>query len=72
MKRFRQTEDGYGMPAHVWKMSDSDDGSQQWTWGFVPASGSKYLSTPKGIWSSFAAAKTAMEKSTLVEERGEV
>jgi len=42
-------------------MEDSCDGVKQWTWGWVPATGSRYSAVGKGIWMSEQDARASME-----------
>ena len=56
---FKTTRDGYIMHPQVWQLPDGDCG-ERWTWGWVPANGSKYSAVNKGIWSSKDEATDAM------------
>lgn len=51
-----KTRDGFEMTPEVWPIGDD-----QWTWGWVPETGSRYLAVAKGYWSSKEAAEAAMD-----------
>jgi hypothetical protein len=70
----KTTRDGFEMTPEVWQLPD-DSGviiengverawrDQQWTWGYVPASGSRYMAVAKGRWTSEEEARKAMNEA---------
>ena len=66
----KQTNDGFNCTPEVWQMEDAHDGVAQWTWGWVPDTGSRYRATGKGIWMSEQDAKASMEAEITVMRPG--
>lgn len=66
----KQTDDGFDSTPEVWQMEDAHDGIAQWTWGWVPAIGSRYQAVGKGIFLSEQDARASMESEVAAMQPG--